>query len=117
MDDGSKEYSLFLNKNADQLALDLENRKLYWSNGKKWYRTGLDEGRIADEVFQADLSSRLIVNLLVSREKTYWIDYIGNIKRSNPDGSQRGGRVLSIAQETQLSLRRQAKWKAPVDRQ
>ena len=91
-DDGSKAYSLFLNKGADQLALDLENRKLYWSYGRRVYRTdidGFDEDRIVHEVFEADLASRTIVNFIVSRGTIYWIDYIGNIKRSNLDGSDR----------------------------
>ncbi|MCY3736998.1 MAG: DUF5050 domain-containing protein [Gemmatimonadaceae bacterium] len=89
MDDGSKEYSLFLKWSADQLALDLETRKLYWSYGRRVYRTDIDDSdgdREVDRLFETD---RSIENLIVSRGTVYWIDRRGNLRRSNLDGSDR----------------------------
>ena len=89
MDDGSKEYSLFLKWSADQLALDLETRRLYWSYGRRVYRADIDDfdgERVVDQLFETD---RSIENFIVSRGRVYWIDRRGNIQRSNLDGSDR----------------------------
>lgn len=89
MDDGSKEFSLFWNRGADQLALDLESRHLYWSQGRRVYRAdidALDGNREVDQVFETE---RSMENSIISRGKIYWIDRTGNIKRSNLDGSGR----------------------------
>ena len=89
LDDGSKEYSLFLKWSADQLALDLETRRLYWSYGRRVYGTDIDDSdgeRVVDRLFETE---RSIENFIVSRGTVYWIDRRGNIERSNLDGSGR----------------------------
>ncbi len=89
LDDGSKEYSLFLKWSADQLALDLETRRLYWSYGRRVYGTDIDDSdgeRVVDRLFETE---RSIENFIVSRGTVYWIDRRGNIERSNLDGSDR----------------------------